>query len=127
MREEVRIWWMQAEDDFDSAEKNLGIKKYHLAVFLCQQAVEKGLKAAYIKLKNASSGTTHSLVFLASEIKLPQKYFKFLRELTPQFVNTRYPDAAYGLPSSMYDREIAEECIKNTKGVLGWLKSQIKK
>ena len=60
MRKEIENWWLQAEDDFDSAEKNFTIKKYHLVVFLCQQAVEKGLKALYLKLKEQSSGVSFS-------------------------------------------------------------------
>ncbi len=125
MREEVNNWWLQAEDDFDSAEKNHSIKKYHLVVFLCQQAVEKGLKAVFIHKKEQGPGLTHSLIYLASEVKLPPEFFKFLRELTPQFVTTRYPDAAYGLPKDLYDKEMAKEYLKKTKEVLKWLKSQI--
>ncbi len=127
MRPETKNWWAQAEDDFDSAQKNLGIQKYHLVVFLCQQAVEKGLKAVYIHTKGQSPGTTHSLIFWASEIHLPKAYFTFLRELTPQFVNTRYPDAAYGLPKDLYDETIATEYIQKTKEIMTWLQSQINK
>ncbi|MBS3123074.1 HEPN domain-containing protein [Candidatus Woesearchaeota archaeon] len=127
MRKEVENWWEQAKDDLDSAIQNLTIKKYHLVVFLCQQSVEKGLKAVYIHQKELSPGTTNSLIFLASEIKLPSEHFKFLRELTPQFVNTRYPDAAYGLPKDLYDEEIAQEYLKKTKEVFKWLKLQIEK
>lgn len=45
MRKETENWWKQAEEDLDSAQKNLEIKKYYLVAFLSQQAVEKGLKA----------------------------------------------------------------------------------
>lgn len=126
MRPETKLWLEQALKDEGSAKKNLRMEEYHLVVFLCQQAVEKGLKALFIEKKNKASGMTHSLVYLAAEVKLPQKFFSFLRGLTPAFVNTRYPDAAYGLPYTLYDRTMAENTLSNTREILAWIKSQIK-
>jgi len=125
VREETRIWWKQAEEDFDSAKANFQIKKFYLSVFLCQQAIEKGLKAYYFEVKKTSPGTTHSLIYLATETKIPREFFKFLRKITPEFVNTRYPDAAYGTPSELYDEEIASEYLKETEEVMRWLKSKL--
>ena len=125
MRNEVGLWWKQANMDFDNAKKNMDIKAYYLVVFLCQQAVEKALKAYYFHVKKTGPGQTHSLIFLASEVKLPDRFMKFLRKLTPQFVNTRYPDAAYGSPSELYDQEIAQEYVKETQEVMEWLRSKI--
>ncbi len=72
-----------------------------------------------------SPGMTHSLIYLATECKLPQIFFPFLRKLTPQFVTTRYPDAAYGTPSELYDESVAEEFLQDTKKVMQWLKLKI--
>ena len=127
MRKESENWWNQSLYDFESAKDVFKLKRYSLSVFLCQQSVEKGLKAYFIELKKESPGTTHSLIFLAKSVKLPEKYFKFLRRLMPQFVNTRYPDAAYGLPSELYDNEIALEYLKDSEEVLKWLKKKILK
>ena len=125
MRKEVEVWWKQAERDVRSAEKNITIEEYALVVFLCQQAVEKGLKAYFLQVKKQSPGLTHSLIYLASEADVPEKFFKFLRRLTPEFVTTRYPDAAYGSPNDLYDKEIAEDHLQQTKEVIAWLKSKI--
>ncbi|MDI6738314.1 MAG: HEPN domain-containing protein [Nanoarchaeota archaeon] len=127
MRPETKVWLEQALKDEDSAKKNLKMEEYHLVVFLCQQAVEKALKALFIEKKNETSGMTHSLVYLASEVGLPKKFFSFLRGLTPAFVNTRYPDAAYGLPYTLYDKPMAENTLSATREVLKWIESQIKK
>ncbi len=126
MRRETEMWWRQAEDDLKNAHKNLDMGGYYLVVFLCQQAVEKGLKAYFFKIRNTGPGTTHSLVYLATETNLPQKFFKFLRKLMPQFVTTRYPDAAYGVPSELYDKSIASEYLQETDEVMQWLRSKIK-
>jgi len=127
MRQEVKEWWRQAEEDLDSAEYNFKGGKYYLAVFLCQQATEKALKAYFIKKKNTQPASTHSLIYLATETEVPKKFFRFLKRLTPQFVNTRYPDAAYGIPSELYDEGISSEFLTNTKEFLKWLSSKMKK
>lgn len=127
MREEVSLWFKQAEDDLDTGKICFEKKKYYAAVFFCQQTIEKALKAYFIKTRNESPGTTHSLIYLAVETKVPSRYYSFFKRLTPQFVNTRYPDAAYGLPSSLYDQEIAADYIKQTEEIIAWIKSQLKK
>jgi len=127
MRRETEIWWKQSEEDLISAEKNFEIERYYVTVFLCQQCIEKGLKALFFKIKNTNPGQTHSLLFLAKETKVPEKFNKFLRRLTPQFINTRYPDAAYDSPSEIYDKELTDEYLKETKELMIWLKLQINK
>ena len=124
MRKEAENWYKQALKDFDSAEKNFKIKEYYLVNFLCQQAVEKGLKAVYIIQKKEIVPQTHSLIYLASELKTPKKFFSFLRQLNKEFIIARYPDAAYGVPYEMYDKEIAKNTLNKTEEVIEWIKSQ---
>lgn len=127
MREEILAWWKQSREDFESAKYNLKGGRYYLAIFLCQQSVEKGLKACFMKIKKSNPGNTHSLLFLAREVSLPTKFYGFLRRLTPQFVNTRYPDAASGTPSEIYDEESAALFLKETEEVMEWLDSVMNK
>ena len=98
---------------------------YYACAFFCQQSVEKGLKALYIAKRRISPGTTHSLIYLATETDVPSKFHTFLRQLTPEFVTTRYPDAAYGTPYELYDEEIANELLEKSKEVIKWIESQI--
>ncbi|MFT4312255.1 MAG: HEPN domain-containing protein [Candidatus Woesearchaeota archaeon] len=127
MRAEVELWKKQGLVDFENAKKNHQFEAYYVSVFLCQQAVEKILKSYYFFKKNTSPGQTHSLLFLATQTQIPDKYMKFLRRLTPEFVNTRYPDAAYGAPSDLYDKELSEEYIAHAQEVIDWLCSQMNK
>jgi HEPN domain-containing protein len=71
MRREAELWWRQAVEDLKSAEGNLRIERYYVVAFLCQQAVEKALKA--LEKRRESPGSTHSLVFLGKKLKLPAK------------------------------------------------------
>lgn len=91
-----------------------------MVAFLCQQAVEKALKALYLEKKEGVP-RIHSLIFLGKKLKLPARLLGNLRKLGPDFVIARYPDAAQGLPSELYDRKTAEERLRLSKEVLdGW-------
>lgn len=125
MRKEAERWWQQALKDLQSAEKNLKIEEYYLVAFLCQQAVEKGLKALYIDRLKESPGPTHSLLFLGKRVEIPGEFLTFLRKMTPDFVLARYPDAADGLPYELYDKDIAGERLESAKKVLEWIQGQL--
>jgi HEPN domain-containing protein len=59
-RRDVRLWWTQATHDLGTAEHNLAGERYDAAIFYCEQAVEKALKALTIHTKRLSPGPTHS-------------------------------------------------------------------
>lgn len=127
MREEILNWWKQAKKDFETAKHNKESGDHYAAVFFCQQAVEKGLKTLFIIKKGVSSGPTHSLLFLAKECGLPNSFFTFLKELTPEFVATRYPDIVEEAPFELYDEHISSKFIKETEVLMKWLENQIEK
>jgi len=54
MRKEVSRLWEQALEDLDTAKKLLEVEKYYASVFFAEQAVEKALKALFIKKKGES-------------------------------------------------------------------------
>lgn len=126
MRIEIENWWKQAKADLKSAENSFNSKDYYLCVFMCQQAVEKGLKAlSLIKLKTIPLG--HSLIFLAKQLDVPSTLFKDVQSLNPEYVTTRYPDVANAAPVDIYNEEIAREHLNEGKRVLIWLEKQIEK
>ena len=126
-RPEIRNWWEQAKRDLITAKNCEKSKDYYASVFFCQQAVEKGLKALFILRKRKSPGTSHSLVYLAKETKVPEKFLKLLKNLTPEFVITRYPDVAGEVPHKLYDESIARDFIKQSQELMKWLKSKIER
>ena len=62
MRKEIKNWSDQSNDDFDSAKFNFNGKKFYVAAFLCQQAVEKALKALFLYEKKGEVPQSHSLI-----------------------------------------------------------------
>jgi HEPN domain-containing protein len=127
MREEVSNWWKQAKKDLESAEKNLGIEEYYITAFLAQQSVEKSLKSLYIHKVREAPGPTHSLIYLGKKVGIPEEYHTMLRKLNPDFVITRYPDAANGIPYELYDKKIAVERLNIAKKIHKWIAIELKK
>ena len=127
MRKEIENWFHQSNDDFDGAKYNFDGKKYYIAAFLCQQAVEKALKALFLYEKKGEIPQSHSLIYLATNTSIPKSFYSFLKELTPKFVDTRYPDASVDLPSQIYDEENTKRIVEKSEEVLKWIKSKFQK
>jgi HEPN domain-containing protein len=125
MRDEIIIWLKQSDSDFDCAEFNFNGGKYYVAAFLCQQAVEKALKALFLLEKKGEVPQSHSLIYFASNTSIPEKYFSFLKELTPKFIDTRYPDASVDLPCNIYDKDNTLRLLEKSKEVLKCIKKKI--
>jgi len=127
MREEVINLIEQAKKDLEVAEKNFNLEEYYISAFLCQQAVEKFLKAFFIVKKGKSSGPTHSLIYLAKETGVPKDFYNFLGSLTPEFITTRYPDVAGDAPYKLYHKDKVSIYIAKAKELIEWLEEQMKK
>lgn len=125
MREEVKNWLKQAQEDLKSAVAVYDIGRYYVAAFLSQQAVEKGLKALYI-YKKKENIVTHNLIELARKVGFPKDKFHILKEINPDYVVTRYIDAANGLPADIYDEAITKEHINYAKEAMEWISEQLK-
>ena len=129
LRNEVDLWLKDLEDTLKVAKDNFALGNYHVAAFYTHQAVEKALKAAIIALKHKSPLKTHRLRLLysevASEVTLTIEQLRFLGELTPVARRARYTDAAQGLPSEIYTREIVIEYMEKAPPILEVIKTRI--
>ena len=125
MKKEAKNWWKQAKKDLEVAEKNFEIEEYYVTVFFCQQAVEKALKALFIIKKSKFPEQTRSLIYLGKQLQIDRRFFNLLRDLTPEFVTTRYPDIAGEVPFELYDKENSLYFLKRTKEFFKWLENQI--
>ncbi|MEK6983963.1 MAG: HEPN domain-containing protein [Nanoarchaeota archaeon] len=116
MKEEIKRWMEFAKDDLKKAHDNFNIENYNLSSFLCQQAVEKALKAMLIKKMNKYP-KIHDLVMLGNLAGLDKNLLKYCEKLTFVYTETRYPDTSY----RKYSKEESEEDIKNTEEILKWI------
>ncbi len=127
MRKEVESWLLQAKDDLEKAEILFAAGKFDGTAFYCQQAVEKALKGLFISKKSKSPGQTHSLIYLANEVRAPRPYYDLLQSLTPEFVTTRYPDVVGEVPYKLYSKQKVAEYLKRAKELIAWAESQMQK
>ncbi len=123
MRKEVDYWLEQGKADLKSAIDLLKSENYYASVFFSQQAAEKALKSLYIKSKKESI-RGHNLVFFARKLSAPEN---IIAELTPDYLTTRYPDAAIGAPFESYTKDSAEKHLKMAEEVAQWVKEEIEK
>ncbi len=91
MKEEVKRWWNKAKDDLEKARILFENNKYDGCVFFCQQSIEKGLKALFLKNKNKIK-KIHDLVELGNSVNLPKNLIEYCKELTLSYIYSRYPD-----------------------------------
>lgn len=122
MREEIRNWWEQARADYVTAQELIPIRRFYASVFFSQQAAEKALKALWLHLKRTPA-LTHNLVEMAEGLQAPEQVLQACIELNPDYVVTRYPDAANGVPEQMYTEESAREHLGYGERVMTWVKS----
>jgi HEPN domain-containing protein len=124
MRKVIENWITQAEIDLDSAKYNYSGKRFDVAAYLCQQSVEKALKALYL-MRNNELWRTHDLVKLANLVHAPRKIVKACNGLNPIYVEDRYPDFSDTIPAYKFKGKDIREFLEKARTVLKWTKSQI--
>ena len=105
MNKKIKYWVDIADYDLETAKAMLQSKRYLYVGFMCHQAVEKILKAYYIKLTDTQPKFTHRLTYLTESTKLEdelsdeQKYF--IDELEPPTCFIKIvPAATFGVLES---------------------------
>lgn len=125
MSPKTETWLSLAKDDLDFAEEVLKNKKRpHFAAHLCHQAIEKLLKAIVQARTNASPTPTHNFKSLCQQanISLPEDKMKWLLDLVPHYIGTRYPEDLVQL-QKQYNQNFCEKLFQETREFFIWLQS----
>ncbi|MEI6609915.1 MAG: HEPN domain-containing protein [Deltaproteobacteria bacterium] len=124
----IQYWIDIAEYDLQVAKTLLDKGHYLYVGFMCHQAVEKMLKAMYVKQTSTMPPYIHKLDKLVDRVGLKMTMSKerndFIDELTPLNIQARYPaykEAIY----SLINKEKAVQIIEKTEELIQWLKAQI--
>ena len=125
MREEAENFLKQAVSDMKNARILLDKEAYDLVAFLSHQIAEKAMKAYIIDKKGEFPPKTHNLKEFGDVAEVPVKLSFNLRDLTPHYIVSRYPDAAGGIPAEVYTKETAERLLKKAEEVLEWVKKTL--
>ncbi len=127
LAEKISYWLDIAQYDLDTAISMFQSKRYLYTVFMCQQALEKMLKAIFLKQFGKEPPRTHSLVYLESllELDLTESQNKLLAELTSYYIEGRYPTYKQKLSQLVHEAK-AESMLQNTKEVFICLSCRLK-
>lgn len=116
----IERWQRQACEDLKTSKILLREGRFLESAFFSQQAVEKALKALYIKEKGELI-RVHETSFLAKKLNLPEKLAGYCEDLDPLYVESRYPDVG--------ERDVSEkearELLEKAEEVLEWVKKRI--
>ena len=120
MKEEVKRWWDVAKEDYDTAKFNFEGEDYRATTFLCQQSVEKALKAFMLK-KSGKIRKIHDLVELGKNADLPSEFLNEAKQLTLAYIYARYPD----IEEVRNLNKIVKKFLKASEEILKWVKKQL--
>ena len=125
--EKVEYWLDIAEYDLQTGRSLHRSGRYLYSVFMCQQAIEKILKANYLKRFSKEAPFSHNLVYLQSlmELGVTEKQLKLVAELTAYYIEARYPTYKRKL-TALIDKEKSASILKETAELFKWLRSKLK-
>jgi HEPN domain-containing protein len=122
----IAYWLALAQYDLDTAEAMLKTGRLLYVGFMCHQAIEKILKACFVKRRNETPPYSHNLSQLAKECgileNISEEQKKYISFLQPMNVESRYP-AYKDKVFQTLDAERCEEILRQTREFSQWLQS----
>jgi len=123
----VAHWVERSKYDLDTAKAMLDTGRYLYVSYMCQQAIEKILKAI-IAQQGKENFPIHNLNRLAEisliDAELNAEKFNFLAELTPYNIEARYGDYKESLSEIINDKK-AQKVYEKTLEIHEWLYQKI--
>ena len=125
VKKTISYWLDGSEYDMGVADAMYSTGKYPYSLFMGHLAIEKLLKAIFVKQRNEHAPFTHSLPFLADKLQtdFPKEIILKMREFMEFYLETRYPDSNkffYEKCTKTY----TEQKLREIKEVYLWLKNQ---
>jgi len=122
-------YWIELSDyDIKTAEAMLHSERYLYVGFMAHQAIEKILKAYFVKMKSKTPPFSHSLSFLAKQSDIYQNFSEkqrnFVDLLEPMNIESRYPTHKEQLMKSLTKKRCVE-ILENAQELLEWIKMKL--
>jgi len=127
MKQKVRVWYEISQEDFEVAELTFKSSRYLHTAFMCQQAIEKAVKAVYSGKFDKVPPKKHDLLALCRDTgiyeQLKDDWKDVLARLSSLYILSRYPEDELRKPR--VNKELAERLLNKTREVLKWLKTEM--
>jgi HEPN domain-containing protein len=124
----IQNWLALAEYDYETAHAMFQSGRYIYVVFTCQQAVEKMLKAVYVREYQAAPPYIHSLMKLAKSLSFFHEFSECqlfdMERLNSYYLQSRYSDQIQEM-MAQFTKEQAAEFLYKTEALMRWLRNKL--
>lgn len=121
-------WFSLAEYDLATAKAMLQTKRYLHVAFMCQQAIEKILKACYVKYLASTPPYTHNLLRLIKELtfksEMGDEMMGAIEELNSYYIESRYTEDIEELTRQFTEAK-AKSILESTEEIFKWIKTRL--
>ena len=121
-------WLSLAEYDLATAHDMSQAGRYLYVAFMCQQAIEKILKACYVKQHVSTPPYTHNLLRLIKESsfkdEMNDEIMQALEELNSYYIESRYTEDIEEL-SKLLTEAKAVSVLSSTKELFEWIRAKL--
>ncbi len=120
----ISYWLTSAEYDLEVSDSLFSKKKFHYSLFFGHLALEKLLKAIFVKRKKSHAPFSHSLPYLAekSELDISSEKLETLAEFMEFYFEGRYPKDMQVI-FEKYTHSFCKIKLDEIKEMFGWLKT----
>ncbi len=121
-----RDWWRQAQADLQHAQESMRLEDYAWACFAAQQAVEKALKALYMRRNQIAWGYSARLLLEQLGEEIPESLLEAARILDKYYIGPWYPNAhPAGAPFELYTHREALEAFRLAEEILSYVRANL--
>jgi len=123
----VQEWLAYAERDLHGAQSLLAGGDYAWALVLCQQAIEKALKALILQKTEEMPPRSHRLLQLAewADVEFSGERAELVSDLDLSYMESRYPGIGIE-PGEGLDDDVVAQYVAETEEIVAWLSSKRK-
>ncbi len=124
--DKITYWLKTAEQDWKVANHLFEKGDYSYALFFGHLALEKTLKAIYVKKEDETPPFSHNLVYLSGKagLELQQSNLELLEEISDYNLEARYPDDKFSF-FKRCTKEFTSNKIKRIEEIRKWFLQQI--
>ena len=124
----INNWISLAEYDLATAQDMLKANRYLYVAFMCQQAIEKILKACYVKQHTSTPPYTHNLLRLIKELsfkdEMGDERMAKIEELNSYYIESRYTEDIEELSKLLTEAKVVS-VLNSTKELFEWIKAKL--